>query len=115
MRQIHEIPKEGSLYFLLNSLLGAYNRRTDVMAKQPIGDTSISQKLDAIIEMQRNQASVPDDLALAKEELSLIHVLVADLASGGDPEKVKQITANLRNARERLQTAIDSQKGDPNG
>lgn len=29
----HGVRKEGSLYFLLNAFLGAYNRRTDVMER----------------------------------------------------------------------------------
>ena len=32
-RLVIEIDKSGSLYFLLNAFLGAYNRRTDVIAK----------------------------------------------------------------------------------
>lgn len=32
-RYIHEISKEGGLFFLLNAFLGAYNRRTDVMER----------------------------------------------------------------------------------
>ncbi len=30
---IVEITKSGNLYFLLNSMIGAYNRRTDVMER----------------------------------------------------------------------------------
>lgn len=30
---IHEVRKQGNIYFLLNAFLGAYNRRTDVMER----------------------------------------------------------------------------------
>jgi len=103
MRQIFEIPKEGTLQLLLNALLGAYNRRTDILAKTPIGETSIAQKLDAIIEMLRAQANVAADLALAKAELSIIHGLVVDLSA--DPEKAKELSERIRKQVEALQSA----------
>jgi len=37
-----------------------------------------NERFDAIIEMLRNLASMPADLALVKEELSLVHGLVAN-------------------------------------
>lgn len=30
---IHQLEKDGTLYFLLSAFLGAYNRRTDVMER----------------------------------------------------------------------------------
>jgi len=48
--KIHEIRKAGNLYFLLNSFLGAYNRRTDVMERAVKLDERIhalKEKLDA--------------------------------------------------------------------
>ncbi len=81
MNLLHRVEKEGTFYFLLNAFLGAYNRRTDMLARGGIGETSISQKLEAIIEMLRSQGGVPAELALVKEELSLIHGLVSDLTN----------------------------------
>ena len=75
----------------------------------PIGDTSIAQKLNAIIEMLRAQANVATDLALVKEELSTVHGLLADLVSA-DPEKIKEITNAVRSIKEKLQTSVNSQK-----
>lgn len=46
---IHELEKVGNFYYLLNALLGAYNRRTDVMERQVKLDErvqSVIHKLD---------------------------------------------------------------------
>lgn len=45
-RHILEISKDGTLYFLLNAFLGAYNRRTDVMAEE-LADKRSIQELQA--------------------------------------------------------------------
>lgn len=45
-RYVHEISKEGSIYFLLSAFLGAYNRRTDLW--QPVAGGDNSQVLAAI-------------------------------------------------------------------
>jgi hypothetical protein len=34
MKMVIDIDRHGALYFLLNALIGAYNRRTDVMHAQ---------------------------------------------------------------------------------
>lgn len=44
---IHEAEKGGNLYYLLSALLGAYNRRTDVMER--------AVKLDERIESMRRR------------------------------------------------------------
>lgn len=44
---IHEAGKGGNLYYLLSALLGAYNRRTDVMER--------AVKLDERIESMRRR------------------------------------------------------------
>src|SRR6185436_15871645 len=72
-----DMDKRGNLYQLLNNFISAYNHRTTVM----VGTSS--PKLDAIIDMLRSGASVPAELALVKEELSIIHGLIQ---SGGAPE-----------------------------
>lgn len=41
---IHEVEKSGNLYFLINAFIGAYNRRTDVMA-QPAADQKTVDQL----------------------------------------------------------------------
>lgn len=60
-------------------------------------------KLDAIIQMLQPLASVPADLALVKEELSLVHGLVADLMA--DPEKIKEFSERIRKQVEALKSA----------
>jgi hypothetical protein len=71
---VQEVEKTGNLYFLFNALIGAYNRRTDVLAKGANGDDST--KLDSIIEMLRGLAHLPADISLIKEKLDLIHGLL---------------------------------------
>lgn len=49
-KRYHEIDKSGTLYFLLNAFIGAYNRRTDVMERAVRLDERIREathKLDA--------------------------------------------------------------------
>ena len=49
-RYVHEISKDGTLYFLLNAFIGAYNRRTDVMERAVKLDErvkALTHKLDA--------------------------------------------------------------------
>lgn len=61
--KIHEIRKQGNIFFLLNAFLGAYNRRTDVMERAVKLDERISamtHKLDSSGEalkdaVERNQ------------------------------------------------------------
>jgi len=74
----------------------------------PIGETSVAQKLDAIIAMLQAQANVATDLALVKEELSTVHQLLADLVDG-DPEKIKEITDAVRSVKEKLKSSVDKQ------
>lgn len=79
-RNILGIEKSGSLYFLLNSLIGAYNRRTDLMV-QPSADFAIMHaKLDKILK-----------------------------AVETDPAKIEALTNQTKASREELQDAIDTQ------
>ena len=32
LQRIHEVRKQGNLYFLINAVIGAYNRRTDALS-----------------------------------------------------------------------------------
>lgn len=86
-RTTHEVGKEGSnLYFLINAFIGAYNRRTDALTRSA---TVLSSGIEAI--------------ALA-------------LSTGEDNSaEIAKLTSQIRASREALQTAINNQKGDPNG
>lgn len=121
MNVIHRIEKEGTLQYLLSAFLGAYNRRTDMMAKPPIGDPSILQKLDTIIE---TQAAILDklgsitinvaDVPFMKEEVGTIHGLVVDLGNEAELQKqIDELTAQLNAGTADVKSAIDEQnKGD---
>lgn len=48
-KYIHEVEEKSKLYFLLNSFIGAYNRRTDVMERAVRLDErvkAVTHKLD---------------------------------------------------------------------
>ena len=52
MRIVISIEKQGSLYFLINAFIGAYNRRTDVLERQ--GDVAVeAAKLSAKLKTSR--------------------------------------------------------------
>lgn len=44
---VHEVEESGNLYYLLNALIGAYNRRTDIMER--------AVKLDERVESMRHK------------------------------------------------------------
>ena len=69
-RTLLAIEKHGSIFNLLQAFLDAYEARTDVLSG---GDTP---NLETIIEMLRSVAGMPAELALIKDELSLVHGLV---------------------------------------
>lgn len=70
--------------------LGEQTRRfLERLAKPPIGETSIGQKLDAIIEMLRPLGSVPSELGLVKSELEIIHRLVSELKPPSQPKPLE--------------------------
>lgn len=46
MRLLLDIDKSGGLYFLLNALIGAYNRRTDMMERT--AESNIQARIDAL-------------------------------------------------------------------
>lgn len=97
--KIHEVRKNGSIYFLLNALLGAYDRRTDVMAKGD-ADPAASPQFDAIIDMLRSAAAVPAELGLVKAELSIIHGLLASPES----EPSTQLLTAINNLTRKVDT-----------
>lgn len=84
MRRIHDVPEKGTLQFLLNAFLGAYNRRTDVLARGASGGDT--QKLDAIlknqttiIDMLSPLGSVPNTLGLMETRSETTHGIVFEL------------------------------------
>jgi hypothetical protein len=85
---IHGIRHNGSLWQLLYDFLQAYKDRTEALkGTPPIGETSVAQKLDAIIDMLRSSANVPGDVAFTKEELSIVHELVFELTKTLPPQR----------------------------
>lgn len=81
-RHVHDISTEGTIFFLLNALIGAYNRRTDVLAKAGGGDNS--QLLTVINNLDRKV-----DRFMATQEERLQAILVA-------VKTVKQMLADLK-------------------
>lgn len=94
----HKVPDKSNLDGLLGGLIGAINRHADAIA--PV-DSSLTealkggnqQQFEAIVAMLRNLAGVPAQLSLVKEELSIIHGLVA--GGGGDNGSVLTAVNNL--------------------
>lgn len=42
----HEVDSRGSLYFLINSFIGAYNRRTDVLERN--SEAAFQRRIDEL-------------------------------------------------------------------
>jgi hypothetical protein len=96
-------PQEQSLTEAIIRLTDAVNK----LAGPPIGETSIEQKLDVIIDMLSPLGSVPSGVGLLQTRLETIHGLIMDLST--DPEKLAEATAAIKAVREKLQTSIDKQ------
>lgn len=75
---------------------------------EAVGEGDMNPKLDTVIEMLKPLASVPADIALVKEELSLVHGLVADLST--DPDKLRQLTEQLKSSTDALDAAVQANK-----
>jgi hypothetical protein len=45
---VQEIEKQGNVYFLLNAFIGAYNRRTDVLARGGSDTSELENKIDRL-------------------------------------------------------------------
>lgn len=70
----------------------------------------VEAKLDAIIDMLRSQSGVAADLALVKEELSVIHGIVANLDNSAELQKqVDELTSQLNTSTADVKDAIDQQ------
>jgi len=78
------------------------------LARPPIGETTIAQKLEAIIDMQKQ---IDNRMALQDTRLETMHGLLADLVAAltDDPEKIKEITDAVRSVKEKLKSSVDSQ------
>jgi chaperonin cofactor prefoldin len=92
---VQEIEKQGNVYFLLNAFIGAYNRRTDVLAKGTGGD--VSAKLDEILEAVRG-VQLPD-VGFINAKLDLTLELLE-----GDNGVIKTITNLQREVSESMAT-----------
>ena len=80
MNVLHAIDSRGRLFALLVDFLKAYQDRTEALkGTPPIGDTSIGQKLDAILETQKSLTISVADLPFIKLELGTVHELVFQL------------------------------------
>jgi methyl-accepting chemotaxis protein len=90
-----------NIFQLLNNAIHAYRERTEVIAT--VTNDGTSAKYDTIIEMLRSAASVPAELALVKEELSIVHGLVQQ---GGSPELLTAIN-NLTGKVDTMSSNID--------
>lgn len=88
---VHRVGRESTLWKLLNEFLGAYKDRTEKLSKPSIGETSIAQKLDAIIEMLRPLGVVPSQLGLVENRLEIIHGLVLDLQNPPSQPKSPEV------------------------
>lgn len=92
-KYLHEVEEKSKLYFLLNSFIGAYNRRTDVLAKSSGGNNSdvltainnltilVKEKFMGLKEdfqtlqgkfdgLESASLAVADDIAALKNEIS---------------------------------------------
>lgn len=100
--KVHEIRKGGNIYFLINTLIGAYNRRTDVLA-------------------QGGNSQFPD-LTLMATRLETVHGLVFDLnrkvdAMSSNIERIEKEAADaaenvglIRTAMEELKSVSEAMK-----
>lgn len=89
--QIHEIRKNGNLYFLLNAFIGAYNRRTDAMGTGGneavlTAINNLSRKVD---QMSSNLDRIEKEAADAAENVGLIRTAVEDLRAASADMKAE--------------------------
>jgi chromosome segregation ATPase len=86
---IHEVEEKSKLYFLLSSLIGAYNRRTDVLAKGASTDNSqvltaisnLSRKVDT---MSSNIDRIEKEAADAAENVGLVRTAIEELKAASE-------------------------------
>lgn len=84
-RVIHDIEETSKLYFLLNAFIGAYNRRTDALAKGSNGGNNSDvltaiNKLDRKVDtMSSNIDRIEKEAADAAENVNLVRTAIEDL------------------------------------
>jgi hypothetical protein len=103
---VQEIEKQGNVYFLLNALIGAYNRRTDVLAKGAGSD--VSAKLNEILEAVQG-VQLPD-VGFINAKLDLI----LELLEGGIQAKVDAAVKELNASSDAEEAAINEQLKETN-
>lgn len=87
--RIHEIRKAGNLFYLLNAFLGAYNRRTDVLAKPDdsagilIAINNLERKVDSmssnIDRIEKEVADLSEDVGAVRNAVDGLKAVVSDL------------------------------------
>lgn len=87
-RHVHEVSETGKLFFLLNAFIGAYNRRTDILAKGTSGDNSavltainnLDRKVDQFMSTQEDRLKgVQSALTSIADGINTLQQQVADL------------------------------------
>lgn len=101
--KIHDIRKAGNFYYLLNALLGAYNRRTDAWAGKS-GDSDINAKLDQILE-KVSGVHFPD-LGFIGAKLDL----VLNLLEGDGPSKINDLLTAISQLDRKVETFMATQE-----
>lgn len=102
--KIHEIRKSGNLFFLLNAFLGAYNRRTDMLAGAGGGDNS--QVLTAINNLDRK---VTEFMSTQEQRLQGIQTALSGIAEGINT--LQQQVADLKANNPELDDEISAIEG----
>ncbi len=74
------------------------------LSRPPIGETSIEQKLNSIIEMLMALGSLPSRLEMMETRLETMHGLLRDLST--DPEKLQQLTEQLKSSTDELDATV---------
>ena len=95
-----DINKKGALYFLLNASIGAYNRRTDVIAKQQITLERIERIMSELTDVTQ---AVADDMRRIGTDVKA----VLDLLSKPNPD-VAAVIATLKEVDAGLDAAADA-------
>lgn len=85
-RTVHDVDERGKLYYLINAFIGAYNRRTDVLAKVSGGSSNNLEVLNAINILSRkvdtmasNIDRIEREASDAAENVKLVRAAVDDL------------------------------------
>jgi ABC-type transporter Mla subunit MlaD len=102
--EIHEIRKSGNIFFLLNTFLGAYSRRTDVLGK--LSSSNNSEILTAINNLDRK---VDEFMATQEERLQGVNTALSSIADGINT--LQQQVADLKASNPALDDEISAIEG----